>query len=111
MVFVQSLRIVDAPVESRREVLRYPDDRLQRDEDVGYQSQDGVRGFEVRAAMVYFVVFDDDEAGDGGEHGYIVQRRVRVCPLLLLCGGVRRLEDEDALDEEEDGGGVEELVD
>lgn len=35
---------------------------------------------------------------------------MRVCPLLLLCGRVGRLEDEDALDEEEDGGRVEELA-
>ena len=35
---------------------------------------------------------------------------MRVCPLLLLRRGVGRLEDEDALDEEQDGGGVEELA-
>ena len=51
-----------------------------------------------------FVVFDDDEAGDGGQGCDVVEGGVDVGALFLLFGGVGWLEDEDALDEEEDGG-------
>ena len=68
-----------------------------------------MRGLEVDAAVVELVVLDDDEAGDGGEQRDVVERRVGVGALFLLLGGVRGLQDEDALDEEEEGGGVEEL--
>ena len=66
-------------------------------------------GLEVWVAILDFVVLDDDESGDGGEEGYVVQGGVGVGALFLLFGRVGWLEDEDALDEEEDGGGVEEL--
>lgn len=68
-----------------------------------------MRGLEVRAVVVEFVVLNDDEPGDGGEEGDVVQGRVGVGALLLLLGCVGGLEDEDALDEEEDCGRVEEL--
>lgn len=60
----------------------------------------------MRAVVVKFVVLDDDEACDGCEDSYIVEGCVRVGALFLLGGGVGRLEDEDALNEEEEGGGV-----
>lgn len=68
-----------------------------------------MRGLEVRAGVVEFVVLDDDQPGDGGEEGDVVQGAVRVGALFLLLRGVGWLEDEDGLDEEEEGGGVEEL--
>lgn len=68
-----------------------------------------MRGLEVRAVVVELVVLDDDEAGDGGQEGEVVERAVRVGALFLLLRGVGGLEDEDGLNEEEEGGGVEEL--
>ena len=56
-----------------------------------------------------FIVFDYGEAAYCGEECYVVEGGVRVCALLFLLCGVRGLDDEDALDEEEHGGGVEEL--
>ena len=61
------------------------------------------------SVVVEFIVFDHDEAGDGGEEGDVVECRVGVGALFLLLGGVCGLEDEDGLDEEEEGGGVEKL--
>ena len=68
-----------------------------------------MRRLEVCAIMVEFVVLDYDEAGDGREDGEVVEGGVRVGALFLLLGCVGGLKDEDGLDEEEDGGGVEEL--
>ena len=68
-----------------------------------------MRRLEVCAIMVELVVLDYDEAGYGGEDGEVVEGGVRVGALFLLLGCVGGLEDEDGLDEEEDGGGVEEL--
>lgn len=64
---------------------------------------------EVNAAVVDFVVFDDDEAGDCGQDGDVVEGGVDVGALFLLFAGVGGLDDKDGLDEEEESGGVEEL--
>jgi len=109
VVFVQLLRIVDASVKSGQEVLRDTHKRLNDDQDVGDQAEDGVGRLEVSAVVRDLVVLDDDEAGDRGEKGDVVERGVGVGAFALLLGGVGGLEDEDAFDEEEDGGGVEEL--
>jgi hypothetical protein len=82
---------------------------LDEDQDVGDESEDSVGGDEVGAAVADLVVFDYDEAGEGGEEGDVVEGGVRVGAFLLLFGGVGWLDDEDALDEEDKGGGVEEL--
>ncbi len=68
-----------------------------------------MRTFKVRVPIFNFIVLDDDQPGDGSEQGDVVEGGVGEGAVFLLFGGVRRLEDEDALDEEEDGGGVEEL--
>lgn len=62
------------------------------------------------SVMADLVVLDDDQACNGGGRGDIVESGVRVGALLLLLRGVGGLKDKDSLDEEEDGGGVEELV-
>lgn len=64
----------------------------------------------MRAVVRELVVLDDDEAGDGGKDGDIVEGGVGVGAFPLLLGGVSGLEDEDAFDEEQYGGGVEELA-
>lgn len=109
MVFVQRLGILLPAVDCGCKVLSDANDRLQQDEDVCDKTEDGVRGLEVGAAMVDLVVFNDDETGDGREDGHVVECCVRVGALFLLFGGVGGLEDENGLDEEEEGGRVEEL--
>lgn len=109
VVLVQRLRIIDAPVQAREEVLRDANKSLQEQEDVCHETENGVRGFEMGSVVVELVVFDDNEAGEGGQDGDIVQGGVHVGSLLLLFGGVGWLEDEEGLDEEEQSGGVEEL--
>jgi hypothetical protein len=110
VVLVQLLRILHPAVQRGHKVLRDADDRLDEDQDVGDEAEDGVRRDKVRAAVADLVVFDHDEAGEGGEEGDVVEGGVRVGALFLLRGCVGRLDDEDALDEEEEGGGVEERV-
>lgn len=109
VVLVQLLGVLHAAVQLRHEVLRDADDGLDDGEDVRDQAEDGVRRFEVRAVVRELVVLDHDQAGDGAEQRDVVERRVRVGAFLLLLCRVRGLEDKDALDEEEEGGGVEKL--
>ena len=58
-------------------------------------------GYEVLSAVVEFVVFDNYEASNCSQDGYVVEGRMGVCSLRLLLGCVGGLEDEDALDKEE----------
>lgn len=109
VVLVQLLRVVHAAVQLRHEVLRDAHKGLDAGEDVRDQAEDGVRRLEVRAVVRDLVVLDHHEAGDGGQQRDVVEGRVRVGAFFLLLGGVGWLEDEDALDEEEEGRGVEEL--
>lgn len=69
-----------------------------------------MRGLKVGAAVVDFVVLDDDEAGDEGEQACAVESGVDVRAELLLLPGVGRLEDQDGLRDEEETGGVEKLI-
>ena len=109
VVLVQLLRILHSAVKRRHKVLGDSDDSLDEHQDVGYEAEDGVRRDEVRTAVADLVVFDHDQAGEGGEQGDVVEGGMRVGALFLLGGCVGWLDDEDALDEEEEGGGVEEL--
>ena len=109
VVLVQLLRILHSAVKRRHKVLGDSDDSLDEHQDVGYEAEDGVRRDEVRTAVADLVVFDHDQAGEGGEQGDVVEGGVRVGALFLLGGCVGWLDDEDTLDEEEEGGGVEEL--
>ena len=109
MVLIQCFRLLHAAINPGREVLRDPHHGLQDDQDVGDEAEDGVRALEVDAPVVELVVLDDHQPGHGGEERDVVQRGVRVGALFLLLGRVCWLENEDGLDEEEEGGGVEEL--
>ena len=55
------------------------------------------------------IVFDDDKACNASEKSDVVESSVGVGAFLFLLGCVRGLKDEDALDQEQEGGGVEEL--
>lgn len=109
MIFVQTLSLVDAPVQARREVLCKADEGLKDEEDVCDQTQNCVWRLEMSAVVIKLVVLDDDETGYRSQQGYIVEGCVGVCSLLLLLGRVCWLNDQNALNEEEEGGGVEEL--
>lgn len=109
MVLVKLLGVFHTAVELWDEVLRDTDHRLQGREDVCEQAKDGMRRHEVCSIVANLVVLDNDKSGDGCEECDIVESRVCVCAFLLLFCGVRRLDDEDALNEEEEGSGVEEL--
>ena len=85
------------------------DHSLQSREDVCDQAENGVRRHKVCAVVADFVVLDHDQSSNGCEKRNIVQSRVRVCAFSLLLCGVCGLDDEDALDEQEESGGVEEL--
>ena len=94
MVFVYRLRVINASEHRRDIVLRYPDQGLDDEEYVGDQAQNGVWGLEVLAAVRDLVVFDYDEASDESEDADAIEDGVDVGTLLLLFGGVGRLEDE-----------------
>lgn len=93
----------------RDKVLGDSNHSLQCCEDVRDQAEDGVRRNEVCAVVADLVVLDHDQSSDGCEKRNIVESCVRVCAFLLLLCSVRGLDNEDALDEQEEGGGVEEL--
>lgn len=66
--------------------------------------------FEMLPAVADFVVFDDDEASEERKDGGGVEDCVDVCPVALLRGGVRGLEDQDCLGGQEEAEGVEQGV-
>ncbi len=109
MILVDALSLVRAPEYTGCIVLGDADDRLDEEENVCDETEDGVRGFEVRARVGDLVVFDDDEGGNEGQNGGQVQDAVDVGTLLFLFGGVCGLEEEDGLSGQEDAGGIEKL--
>ena len=109
MVLVHRLRIVHSTIEAWRKVLCNPNNRLQSHQNICHQAQYRMGRLEMSAIVIKLVVFNDDEPCDGSEYCHIVQSSVCVGSLLLLLRGVCGLQDEDALDEEENGGGVEKL--
>jgi len=106
VVLVDALRVVHAPVQTRCEKLRDADQRLDDDEDVGDEAEDGVWGLKMYAIVRELVVFDDDEAGDEGEDADVVEGGVDVGSLPLLGRGVGGLQDEGTLSYEEDASRV-----
>lgn len=90
---VRPLGILAAAVHHRREVGREADEGLQEHPAVRGESEDGVRGAEVLAAVRDLVVLNYDEAGDQEHEGGVVEEGVRVGAGFLLRGCVRRLED------------------
>lgn len=109
VVLVKFLGVVDTAVELRDKVLRDTDHRLEGREDVCEQAKDGMRRFKVCSIVADLVVLDHDQSGDGCQECDIVESRVCVCAFLLLLSGVSGLDNENTLNEEEEGGGIEEL--
>lgn len=109
MVFVDALGIFYGPKDRWGVKLRDPDDGLQEEQDVGNNAKDGMGGFEVHARMRDFIVLDHYEAGDKGEGAGGVEDGVDMSALHLLLRGMRWLEEEDALSDEEDTGRIKEL--
>ncbi len=56
------------------------------------------------AAVSDFVVLNDDEADDEGEDTCTVENSMYVGTLLFLLWGMRGLEEENSLDDEEEAG-------
>ena len=69
MVLPHRLRIIHAPIYSWEVVLRNSDYRLDEENDVGGEAQNGMGTFEVSAIVGDFVVFDDDEARKEAKDG------------------------------------------
>jgi len=109
MELVDLLGIIHAPIKRRNEVLREPHNSLDDHEEVRNYPQNCVGGLEVRDPILVFVHLDDDEAGYEGRDTDVVEGGVDVGSLFLLVGCVSWLEDEGALGNEEEAGGVEEL--
>jgi hypothetical protein len=68
-----------------------------------------MRRLEVCPVVADLIVFNYNQSGDGCQKGDVVECGVRIRAFLLLLCGVSGLDNEDALDEEEERGGVEEL--
>ena len=66
-----------------------------------------MRRHEVCAVVADLVVLYHDQSSDSCEKRNIVESRVCVCAFLLLLRGMCGLDNEDALDEQEESGGVE----
>jgi hypothetical protein len=60
----------------------------------------------MRAIVGELVVLDDNQASDQAIDSEIVERKMRDGALAFLLGGMRGLENEDGLCEEEDAGAV-----
>lgn len=110
VVLPHGLRLFDAPVQTRRVVLRKPYHSLEENSKVKDQPQDSMRRGEVLMAGPRLVNLDDDETGEQGGETNEVEEEVDGCADALLLGGVRRLEDQRCLSGEEQAGGIEERV-
>ena len=110
MVLPYCLRIVHATIQAREVILRDANDSLDGEDDVSDEPEDGVRGLEMRAAVRDLVILDYDKAGDEGQNRGAIEHGVDVGAGVFLLWGVGRLQDEDGLSGEKDGGGIKELM-
>lgn len=69
MILIDAPSIVRATEETGSVILSNADDGLEEEEDVGDETEDGVRRLEMCAAMGDLVVLDDNEGSDEGEYG------------------------------------------
>lgn len=109
MILVDALGLLRAPEYTGCVILGDADDGLNEEENVSDETEDGVRGYEVRAGVGDLIVFNDDEGGNEGQNGGQIQDAVDVGTLLFLLGGMCGLEEEDGLGGQEDAGGIEKL--
>lgn len=109
VVFIDGLGVVDAAEHGREIKLGEANEGLDEEEDVGGETDNGVRGFKVGAVVTGFIVVDDNEAAEEREEGSPIENSVDVGAELLLLRGVGGLDDQNGLRAEEDPGGVEQL--
>lgn len=108
--FVYLLPVLDAAEDGLwEEELCNADGRLQEDDDVGCQAEDSMDRGETGFRMALLVDLDDDEGRDEGQVCHGKESKVRESTGLLLRGSPSRLYDQDCLDAEQDGKGVEKL--
>lgn len=91
MVLVDLFRPVDPAVDLGREELREADKDLQDKEDIGDDTENGVRRFQVIQAAALLVHLDDDKTGKERENAELVDDSVDMSAFALLIGSVRRL--------------------
>lgn len=77
MIFPNLLCIMYSAVDPGREILGDAYECLEDEQNVGGEAQDGMRRLEMGAVVVELVDFNGDEPGDQGQHGNIVESRVR----------------------------------
>lgn len=70
MVLPDSLGILLAPVQLRRNQHGKPDEILQKKYHSGNDAKVGMNGVKVWVVTLHFVVFDDGHAGDERKEGY-----------------------------------------
>lgn len=101
MIFVDSLASVDT-AENRdgEEELDHSDGGLEDDQDNGSQTEDAVRGNEVR--VVSLVYFDDDEGAQETQDAEQLDAVVDACAQQFLVGSGGWLQDESCLDLQEE---------
>jgi len=103
MVLVYPLARIDASKDSFRDVeLCESNQCLAEDEDVGNEAHDAVNVFEACLRVGGFAQLNNDETGDEEDDTDEDQGEVNVGSLALLDGGVRGLEEENGLGNEED---------
>lgn len=101
MPLVQALGIVHASIQLRHVVGCKPDQCLDGEQDVSDESENGMCGHKMCAVVRELVVLDDNQAGDQGVQGQVIEDEVRDSAFAFLVGRVGWLKEEDGLREHE----------
>lgn len=109
MVLVDTLRVVHPAIQRRSVVLRETHKGLDEQQDIEYQTKDGVRRVEVITIVTDLVDLNDDKTGNEGRDAYKMKKKVRRCASALLARSMGGLEDEGCLCNKEKTGRVQEL--
>lgn len=110
VIFVNLLCAVDTAPEAGGEVLREANNGLDDDQDVSDDAENGMGGLKMVEAAAGLVDLNDNQASDEGDDAQLVEAKVDVGTMALLLSRVRGLQDQDALSEEQDAGGIEKLL-
>ena len=110
MIFVHSLRLIDAPEDLSWGVeLSEANKSLRKDENVDDKAHDAVGAREPSFGMARFVHLNYDEAGDQRRHPNEVKYKMNMCACDLLLRRIGWLEYKDGLREKEDSCRVDKL--
>lgn len=109
MVLIDTLRVVHPAIQRRSVVLRETHKSLDEQQDIKYQTKNGVGRVEVITIVTDLVDLDDDKTGNEGRDAYKVEKKVRRCASALLARSMGGLENEGCLCNKEKAGGVKKL--